>query len=93
MVQKEFIVSLHDLRYVSITCPNCRTIVTLDMKEPSEFNKKHGAFAPKECPGCRINYDTAIQPAVDGFQRSYQSLAEIADRISFRSIPSASSEV
>jgi hypothetical protein len=87
MVQKEFVISLSDLRYVSITCPNCRTIVTLDMKEPSEFSEKHGAFAPKECPGCRIDYDTAIRPAVDGFQRSYQSLGEIADRISFRSVP------
>jgi hypothetical protein len=93
MVQKEFVVSLNDLRYVSITCPNCRAIVTLDMKEPSEFSKKYETFAPKECPSCRIDYDTAIRPAIDAFQRSYQSLGEIADRISFRSVPVTASAI
>lgn len=77
-------VSLADLRYVSIHCPGCRTVVTLDMKKPSEFSKTHDmAFCPAECPGCREKYDTAIRPAVTTFQKSYESLVEIADRISF----------
>jgi len=84
-MHKELVVSLADLRYVSISCQNCRTVVTLDMKTPSEFAQKNdGAFAPKQCPGCRQDYDTAIRPSVESFQRSYHSLMEIAGRISFR---------
>ena len=83
-LHKQFVVSLADLRYVSISCPRCKTRVVLDMEEPSEFSRKHGNFAPKECPGCRDDYDTAIRPAVDGFQRAYQSVLEIADRITFQ---------
>jgi hypothetical protein len=67
MMQSEFIVSLSDLRYVEIHCSNCSTKVTLDMKNPSELSEKHGFFAPKECPGCRREYDSAIRPAIDGF--------------------------
>ena len=94
MMQRELIVSLADLRYVTITCPQCRTQVTLDMKEPSEFSQKHesGYFAPRHCPGCTALYDTAIVPAVNGFQRLYQSVFAIADRISFKGEASASRE-
>jgi hypothetical protein len=87
-MHKELVVSLADLRFVSITCPTCRTVVTLDLKEPSEFAQKHdGAFSPKQCPGCRQDYDTAIRPSIDTFQRAYGSLIKIADRISFRGEP------
>ena len=92
MMQREFIVSLADLRYVTITCPQCRTQVTLDMKEPSEFSKNHEYFAPSKCPGCHNLYDTAIAPAVNGFQRSYELVSAIADRISFKGETSASRE-
>ena len=87
-MQKQIVVSLADLRYVSVHCPRCRTTVTLDMKEPSEFAKKYdGAFVPKECPGCREDYDTAIRPSVGAFQSSYHSLSEIAERVSFSGEP------
>ena len=81
---KQLAISLADLRYVSVHCPHCRTVVTLDMKEPSEFAQTHdGAFCPKQCPGCRDDYDTAIRPSVDAFQKSYHALMEIAERVSF----------
>ncbi len=83
-MQKQFVISLCDLRYVCIECPHCKAVVTLDMKETSEFQSKQGVFAPKECPGCRKAYDTAIPPNVDSFQRSYKALLEIAERVSFR---------
>jgi len=81
---KQFVVSLADLRYVSIACPKCRTKVVLDMEEPSAFSRKQDFFAPKECPGCRKDYDTDIRPAIDRFQQAYQSVLEIADRITFQ---------
>jgi hypothetical protein len=77
------LISIADIRYVVIECPHCRTRVTLDLKERSSFAEKHGIFAPKECPGCRTAYDSAIQPNLDQLQRAYQSLLEIADRIRF----------
>lgn len=87
VMHKELVVSIADLRYVCIECPHCRTKVVLDMKEPSEVSKKYNFFTPKECPGCRTAYDTAIQPSIDSLQRSYTSLMQIADRISFRGNP------
>lgn len=86
-MHKELVTSIADLRYVCIECPHCRTKVILDMREKSSFAEKQGIFAPKSCPGCHSPYDSAIQPNVDNLQRAYQSLLELADRISFRSEP------
>jgi hypothetical protein len=83
-MHKEVVVSLADLRYVSIECPNCRTKVTLDMKEKSDLSKKHEFFTPKECPGCQTGYETAIPRTLDAFQKSYEALLPIAGRITFR---------
>lgn len=77
-MRQEPVVSLTDLRYVSIECPLCRTRVVLDMAEISEHAKKEGVFAPAECPGCRVRYDTAIRPGIDQFQQAYQKLVPIA---------------
>ena len=86
MTQNETIVFLSDLRFVEIHCSHCTTKVTLDTKEPSEFSIKHSVFAPKECPGCRKDYDTAVRPAVDNFQQAYRSLLEIPKSITFRGV-------
>lgn len=91
-MQSEFIVSLPDLRYVEIHCSHCSTIVTLDMEELTEFGAKYGVFAPNECPGCRNQYDSAVKPAVDGFQRAYRSLLKLPKSVTFRGMPSASRE-
>lgn len=82
-MRKQYVISLDDLRHVSIECPRCRARVTLDMKERPELPGKQPMFAPKICPGCHEPYDSAIQPNVDALQRAYQSLAAIADRIRF----------
>lgn len=86
-MHKEVVISIADLRYVSIECPVCKTRVVLDMKQKAPFAEKHGFFAPKKCPGCQSSYDSAIQPNVDSLQEAYQSLMQIADRISFRGEP------
>jgi hypothetical protein len=87
MTQTEIIVLLSDIRFVEIHCSHCTTKLTLDMREPSEFSQKNdGAFAPKECPGCRKDYDSAVRPAVHAFQRAYQSLLEIPKSITFRGV-------
>ena len=84
VMQKQFVVSLADFRFVSIECQTCRTLVTMDMKEPHEFTEKYDAFTPKDCPACRRQYDSAVRPGVDALQRAYAALGPIADRVSFR---------
>ena len=91
-MQKQFVVLLADLRFVSIECPTCKTLVTMDMKEPHEFTKKYDAFTPKDCPACRHQYDSAVRPGVDALQRAYAGLAAIAEHVSFR-IDAESSEL
>jgi hypothetical protein len=82
-MKNQITISLGDLRYVSITCPHCRTVVTLDMVEPSELATKHGCFAPTKCPGCGKEYDSAIRPSLDQLWRTYTALLPIKDAISF----------
>lgn len=84
-MHQEPVVSLADLRCVSIECPLCRTKVVLDMEEISEHAKKYSMFAPAGCPGCRVDYDTAVRAAVDQFQKAYQTLMPVAGRVSFHS--------
>jgi hypothetical protein len=89
MTQNETIVFLSDIRFVEIHCAYCSTKVTLDMQEPSEFSQRHDeAFAPKECPGCRKNYDSAVRPAVNAFQYAYHTLLEIQKSVTFRGVSS-----
>ncbi len=93
-MQKQIVISLMDLRYVSIECPHCKTVVTLDMKGGlGDLGKKHKVFTPEKCPACPADYDTAIKENVDGFCRAYQSLLPIAERISFRGEPESSEAI
>ena len=82
-MHKQFIVSLSDLRFVRIECPQCRTKVILDMQEKSALAEKHGFFAPKECPGCRSEYDSALRNSVDALQRLYKPLLEASGKVNF----------
>jgi hypothetical protein len=76
-------VSISDLRYVCIKCPQCQTRVILDMQKKSAKAQQHGFFAPKQCPGCLIDYDSSIRKSVDELQESYPRLLEIAESVSF----------
>ena len=85
-MHNESVIGLSDLRYISITCQECRTVVTLDMQEPSDFSAKHD-FCPQSCPGCQRQYDSAIAKNVNGFQKSYRLLTVMNGRIHFRGTP------
>jgi hypothetical protein len=86
MMQTNFVISLADMRYVEIHCDKCAATVTLDMEKPFDFSGGKGAFAPKECPGCHKDYDSAIKPAVNDFQQAYQSLLQIPKSVTFRGV-------
>ncbi len=96
-MQREFVVSLADLRYVCIACAHCPTKVILDMerdRDPEAARSRHPdattmtGFAPQTCPGCGRHYDSAIRLRVDQFQLAYKALVPVPDaiknQISFR---------
>ncbi len=83
-MKKEFVISLADLRHISVECPHCKASLTIDMQHPSEFAAKYSVFVPKECPACRVQYDSAIQPSVSSFVNAYKGVMTIAGRITFR---------
>lgn len=83
-VRQENIVSLEDFRRISIDCPHCHTVVILDMESVTDKTMQR-SFTPKECPACQKDYDSAIRPNVDAFQKAFAALKPIAARIAFRS--------
>jgi hypothetical protein len=48
-IHRQLVISLADLRYVSIECPNCNSVLTLDMEKQSDHQKKHGLFVRGLC--------------------------------------------
>jgi hypothetical protein len=88
MMQSNFVISLADIRYVDIHCAQCPTVVTMDMKDDKPFNERPGAFAPKACPGCQNNYDSAVKGSIDGFKSAYQALLNFPESVTFRGVSS-----
>jgi len=87
LMQKEIVCSLSDIRYVCVSCQHCKTKVILDLKEPSEFSRKHdNALLPNECPGCRKDYDGALKPGMELLQKAYDALGLAERSVSFRGI-------
>ena len=83
-MHKEIVISLKDLRYISIECPLCKSRVIMDMKETHKIAKEQDSFSPRKCPACLVSYDTAIPSNINRLQETYVGLLPIADRISFR---------
>jgi hypothetical protein len=90
-MRSEVIFSLTDLRYISIACPECNTVVTLDTEGHSKLRDQHDHFTPKKCPGCQRDYDSAIEH-IDAFWKALAALKPIADRVSFRGEPESQSQ-
>ena len=82
-MQRQIVISLADLRYVSLECDHCHSILTLDMAKVSEHQEKYGVFFPRVCSVCQKAFDTATEN-LDSFRRCYRSLLPIAGRITFR---------
>jgi hypothetical protein len=72
----EFIISLNDLRFVSIECPHCGTRVTLDMSREDFSVGGRNVFGPEACAGCRKAFDSTVARSVDALHRVYKDLPE-----------------
>lgn len=81
-MQKQVVVSLDDLRYVTVLCKNCGGSVTMDMTKESDFQRRFG-FTPVKCSICDVARDTSVK-YLDQLQEAYTALLGIADIITFR---------
>ena len=82
-IYRQMVIGLRDLRYVSVECQECHSVITLDMTKNSEHQERRGIFVPPVCSACDKPFDTATRN-LNSLRRSYQSLLEVADRITFR---------
>jgi len=80
-MQQQISVSVGELRYVGIECPNCHAKLTLDLQ--SELGHERGAICPDRCPICRVPYDSAIPTNVSGLWTVYRRLLAVEGRILF----------
>jgi hypothetical protein len=72
-MHEETVVSLNDLQFVCIECPDCRTRVILDMEQQFVVAGRT-VFSPEVCPGCRKAFDSAIPGNLDTLQRVYSAI-------------------
>ena len=82
-LQRQFVINLADLRFVSIECKNCSSILTLDMEKLSKHQEKQGIFLPAVCSACQHLFDTATQ-ALHSFRSCYAELRKVPERVTFR---------
>jgi len=82
-LERHFVINLTDLRFVSVECKNCSSVLTLDMQKLSQHQEKEGIFLPAVCSACRQPFDTATQ-ALHSFRKCYLELRKVPERITFR---------
>ncbi len=84
VMTNEAVISLEDIRCVSVSCLNCKTKVLLDLREKSDHADRYGLTLPGECPVCRKPYDSALNGALTSLQVAYDAVRVIENRLSFR---------
>jgi hypothetical protein len=78
----QIVVSVQDLRLVTISCSHCNTKVTLDLE--MDFEPPRAPFhVPTECPRCGSRFDSAVPRAVEGMYKVYKALAQLGAAVTF----------
>jgi hypothetical protein len=78
----DVIVSVSDLRFVTLACRHCNTRVTLDLE--AEFEPPRAPFrSPRECPRCGNPFDSAVPGAAELMQRVYKAVAGLGGDVTF----------
>jgi len=85
-MEKETVLSLYDIRHVSITCPHCGAQVILDMTAyKANFEAdivSRRPFTPDGCPDCKLHYDS-LGRSLDHFQEAYALLSVTKGVVAF----------
>jgi len=83
-VRKQQVLSVADFRYVSIHCSKCNTTLVRDFK--NETKSRSGYFAPRECPICGQDFDSAVTH-LDALQQVYGKLSAAERAFTFSGEP------
>lgn len=76
-MHKELLLSLSDIRYISIGCPSCATRVVLDLGEAPAVDRNTGdPILPRACPNCRSPFDSALISAVRTLREAFADFAK-----------------
>jgi rRNA maturation protein Nop10 len=87
IMRRELEVTLKDLRFLSLSCADCRTVVSLDMEAKATVDPKtrKTIFSLERCPRCGRAFDSAIPPNVDALYGAYQKVPDtLRSVIAFR---------
>lgn len=80
---RELAFAIGDLRRVFVECSTCGTSVCLDLGNFRTGVGDRMIFAPRSCPSCKRNFDTALE-SLNALQEAYSHLVKLGDRIQFR---------
>jgi hypothetical protein len=85
---KELIVSISDLRYISVDCSHCKTKVTVDLGYRPEPQQKgeipEEILSLSQCPTCRTRFDSRVPENITNFRRIYQDLVTNKIEVNFQ---------
>ena len=86
-MRKEIVFSLEELRQVCLTCPHCNTEVVLDLAGHAPpgpgSSTRRMAFAPAQCPACKVPYDSASE-ALEALHQAFTALSKLDGFVTFR---------
>lgn len=75
---KRAAIDFEDLRFLEISCANCKTRTTIDVKDPQ-------VRPPTACSGCSLSFDKMnVQGPVSSFIDVYRMLSHEKQAVKFR---------
>jgi hypothetical protein len=81
-VHEQTVLSVKDLRFVTLLCKHCNTRLTIDLE--AEFEPPRSRFPiASDCPRCGYAFDSVVPAAVQMLQKSYQALVSLGDTVTF----------
>lgn len=78
-----YVVSVEDLRFVTILCRHCNTRISLDLDAEFESAGRKPFDSPRECPRCHNPFDSAVPRAINEMQKVYKALANLGNTVTF----------
>jgi hypothetical protein len=77
LMQSQFVVPFADLRYLSIECGKCKTVITVDL-DGADCN-------PSQCPVCLQAFDQAsVRGHIQSLATMYKQIKQIPHRFTFK---------
>jgi len=65
-IEENLLLDFTELRWLVISCPDCRTEVAIDASETK-------TAVPSQCPSCHKTYDISLRQDLDTYRHLYAS--------------------